>query len=114
MRTDPLDWSHIAGLAGHYNVRRQQRLRLNDGWKKLTKSRSDRSTDRGPGGEFVERDDQSVQSTRNLDRDDQFALANWLLAPTLRVMESYQTALIGIRPAYSTKSSREDISAIHG
>jgi hypothetical protein len=23
MRTDPVNWSHIAGRAGHYNVRRK-------------------------------------------------------------------------------------------
>jgi hypothetical protein len=27
MRTDPVNWSHIAGRAGHCNVRRKQRLR---------------------------------------------------------------------------------------
>jgi hypothetical protein len=26
MRTDPVNWSHIAGRAGHYNVRRKHRL----------------------------------------------------------------------------------------
>jgi hypothetical protein len=27
MRTNPVNWSHISGRAGHYNVRRQHRLR---------------------------------------------------------------------------------------
>jgi hypothetical protein len=30
MRTDPVNWSHIAGRAGHYNVRRKHRLHLTE------------------------------------------------------------------------------------